>query len=644
MSYPTIMTTADSLAKLLTVLTTEQANPRTANIDSISTTELLQIINDEDALVPIAVRKELPSISTAVDQIYPRMLAGGRLIYVGCGTSGRLGVVDASECPPTYSAHPDQVIGWMAGGDAAIRKAAEGVEDSYEKGDQDMNQFSITENDTLVGIAASGRTPYVLGAVAHAKERKALTVGLSFNKGIVLEKAVDIMIAPVCGPEVVTGSTRMKAGTATKLVLNMLSTGVMIRLGKTLGNLMVDVKSSNEKLVARSRRIVKMAVGPSGFLAGSNELVNMDDQNIDQLMNACDGQVKLSILVAMTGLSVTDAVALLEKNQGVLRAALEERKTVQKPEQIKESNKAVSNARYLAIDCGGTKMAAAALDEQGNVVGQAQIASTNFATTAMDVFLSKLQQVAQLACGTETNLPTFKAIWIGSAGCDATSSQQELIAKVKDTFQVTEDTKIRVTNDVDLLASGLGKQEGVVLIAGTGSIAIRYNKSGERIRRSGGLGFLVGDEGSGWDIGQAAVRHAGAVVDDRAPPSILSKRVLAQLECEDRAGFIAKVYAGDEPTRKGRITKLAEAVLTSASENCAVSQSILTESAKQIALVASYVTQSSDTVILGGGLLTGAMSYQALVKDSLIEMGIKIEQAVPMDNAALPAARSLLDI
>ncbi|KAG2175372.1 hypothetical protein INT43_001019 [Umbelopsis isabellina] len=635
--------TTDSLAKLLTVLTTEQANPKSANIDSIPTTELLQIINDEDALVPIAIRKELPSISAAVDQIYPRMLAGGRLIYVGCGTSGRLGVVDASECPPTYSAHPDQVIGWMAGGDAAIRKAAEGVEDSFEKGDQDMNQFSITENDTLVGIAASGRTPYVLGAVAHAKQRKALTVGLSFNKGIVLEKAVDIMIAPVCGPEVVTGSTRMKAGTATKLVLNMLSTGVMVRLGKTLGNLMVDVKSSNEKLVARSRRIVKMAVGPSGYLAGSNDLVNMDDQTIDQVMKACNGQVKLSILVAMTGLSVADAVDLLEKNQGVLRAALEERKVSHQSKHIEGSNKSTSNARYLAIDCGGTKMAAAALDEQGNIVAQAQIPSTNFATTAMDVFLSKLQQVAQLACGTETSLPTFKAIWVGSAGCDAPSSQKELNTKLRGTFHVTDDTKIRVTNDVDLLASGLGKKEGVVLIAGTGSIAIRYNAAGQRIQRSGGLGFLAGDEGSGWDIGQAAVRHAGAVIDERASPSILSKRVHAQLECEDRAGFIAKVYAGDEPTRKGRITKLAETVLTSAYEGCAVSQNILTESAKKIALVASYVTQSDDTIILGGGLLTGALAYQTLVKDSLIELGINIEKAVPMENAALPAARSLLD-
>ncbi|KAJ2958794.1 hypothetical protein NQZ79_g5634 [Umbelopsis isabellina] len=635
--------TTDSLAKLLTVLTTEQANPKSANIDSIPTTDLLQIINDEDALVPIAVRKELPSISTAVDQIYPRMLAGGRLIYVGCGTSGRLGVVDASECPPTYSTHPDQVIGWMAGGDAAIRKAAEGVEDSFEKGDQDMTQFSITENDTLVGIAASGRTPYVLGAIAHAKQRKALTVGLSFNKGIVLEKAVDIMIAPVCGPEVVTGSTRMKAGTATKLVLNMLSTGVMIRLGKTLGNLMVDVKSSNEKLVARSRRIVKMAVGSSGYLAGTDEPVNMDDETIDQLMKACNGQVKLSILVAMTGLSVADAVDLLNKTNGVLRAALEERRAVHDTEHVKESNKAFSKARYLAIDCGGTKMAAAALDDQGNVVGQAQIPSTNFATTAMDVFLSRLQQVAQMACGTETSLPTFQAIWIGSAGCDAPSSQRELVSKLKDTFNVKDDTKIRVTNDVDLLASGLGKKEGVVLIAGTGSIAIRYNASGERIRRSGGLGFLAGDEGSGWDIGQAAVRHAGAVIDKRAPSSILSKLVLAQLECEDRAGFIAKVYAGDEPTRKGRITKLAETVLTSANEDCAVSQSILTESAKKIALIASYVTQSGDTVIVGGGLLTGALAYQTLVKDSLIELSIEIEKVVPMENAALPAAKSLLD-
>ncbi|KAI9285214.1 hypothetical protein BC943DRAFT_323816 [Umbelopsis sp. AD052] len=633
---------SDSLAKLLTVLSTEQANPKSANIDSISTRELLEIINDEDAYVPVAVRKELDSISKAIDQIYPRMLAGGRLIYVGCGTSGRLGVVDASECPPTYSADPDQVIGWMAGGDAAIRKAAEGVEDSYEKGDQDMEQFSITENDTLVGIAASGRTPYVLGSVAHAKKRHALTVGISFNKGIALEDAVDVMISPVCGPEVVTGSTRMKAGTATKLVLNMLSTGVMIRLGKTLGNLMVDVKASNEKLIARSRRIVKMAVGSEGHLPGSQDSVVMDDTKIDQLMQACNGQVKLSILVCMTGLSVADAILLLERNNGVLRSALEEQKQFKKPT-AKDEKPLESNARYIAIDCGGTKMAAVSLDESGKVVGQGQIPSTNFATTPLSVFISNIEKVTRLACGSVNRLPNFEAIWIGSAGCDASESQIQLKQELAKLLNVIDDSKIRVTNDVDLLASGLGGKEGAVLVAGTGSIAIRYADSGERIQRSGGLGYLVGDEGSGWDIGRAAIQHTGCVIDERCSPTDLSKRVLSELGCTDRTQFIQSVYNGDESSRKARIVKLAQIVLACAQEGgCTTSLEILTHAATNLSRIAQSVLQQGDTLVLGGGLLTGSLFYQESVIQNLTKEGITLDKLVVVDNAAMSAALSLL--
>ncbi|KAI8575556.1 hypothetical protein K450DRAFT_261218 [Umbelopsis ramanniana AG] len=573
------------------------------------------------------------------------MLAGGRLIYVGCGTSGRLGVVDASECPPTYSTDPDQVIGWMAGGDAAIRKAAEGVEDSFEKGDYDMEQFSLTENDTLVGIAASGRTPYVLGSVAHAKKRHALTVGISFNKGIALEEAVDIMISPVCGPEVVTGSTRMKAGTATKLVLNMLSTGVMIRLGKTLGNLMVDVKASNEKLIARSRRIVKMAVGSEGHLPGSQDIIVMDDAKIDQLMQACNGQVKLSILVCMTGLSVADAILLLERNNGVLRSALQEQKQLQvsTANGTEEEKPLESKARYIAIDCGGTKMAAVSLDESGNVVGQSNIPSTNFATTPLSVFISNIEKVTRLACNSVGSLPNFEAIWIGSAGCDAIESQNHLKQELAKLFSVIDDSKIRVTNDVDLLASGLGGKEGAVLIAGTGSIAIRYADSGERIRRSGGLGYLVGDEGSGWDIGRAAIQHTGSVIDERCSPTELSKRVLSELGCTDRVQFIKSIYDGDESSRKARIVKLAQIVLACAQEGgCTTSLEILTHAATNLSRIAQYVIQQGDTLVLGGGLLTGSSFYQESVIQTLTKEGISLDKLVVVDNAAMSAALSLL--
>ena len=245
----------------LETLLTEQANPASALIDTVSTLEMLRIINEEDKRVALAVEAELPQIALAVDAIVAGMEAGGRLFYTGAGTSGRLGVLDASECPPTYNVSPELVQGFIAGGDKALRKAVEGAEDSRELGAEEMMAMGFCGADMLCGIAASGRTPYVLGAMAKAKELGALTIAVSCSPGSELSGAADIAIEVLPGPEVVTGSTRMKAGTATKLVLNMLSTGALIRLGYVYGNLMVNVQPTNEKLVDRAIRIVMQAVG-----------------------------------------------------------------------------------------------------------------------------------------------------------------------------------------------------------------------------------------------------------------------------------------------------------------------------------------------------------------------------------------------
>ncbi len=245
----------------LETLLTEQANPASETIDRVATLEMLRIINDEDKKVPLAVEAALPRIAEAVDAIVARMRAGGRLFYTGAGTSGRLGVLDASECPPTYNVPAELVQGFIAGGDKALRKAVEGAEDSRELGATELLALGFGEKDVLCGIAASGRTPYVLGAVEKARSLGALTLGVSCSPASLLSAAVEIPIEVLPGAEVVTGSTRMKAGTATKLVLNMLSTGVMIRLGYVFGNLMVNVQPTNEKLVDRATRIVMQAVG-----------------------------------------------------------------------------------------------------------------------------------------------------------------------------------------------------------------------------------------------------------------------------------------------------------------------------------------------------------------------------------------------
>ncbi|MFI6055830.1 N-acetylmuramic acid 6-phosphate etherase [Streptomyces violascens] len=305
------MTTQDyaALRAELATLTTEAFRPDLAEIDRLPTAEIARIMNSEDATVPAAVAERLPDIAAAIDATAARMSQGGRLIYAGAGTAGRLGVLDASECPPTFNTDPSEVVGLIAGGPAAMVKAVEGAEDSRQLAAEDLDALQLTHLDTVVGISASGRTPYAIGAVEHARRVGALTIGLSCNAGSALAAAAEHGIEVVVGPELLTGSTRLKSGTAQKLVLNMISTITMIRLGKTYGNLMVDVRASNEKLRARSRRIVALATGA-------------DDAEIEAALAATDGEVKNAILVILGGMEGDTAARLLDESRGHLRAAL----------------------------------------------------------------------------------------------------------------------------------------------------------------------------------------------------------------------------------------------------------------------------------------------------------------------------------
>jgi len=305
----------------LGTLTTEARNPNSEHIDELSTLEMLTIFNSEDAAVAGAVATQLPVIAKAVDAIAERFAQGGRLFYIGAGTSGRLGVLDASECPPTFSVPPTLVQGLIAGGDRALRNSSEHSEDSPEQGKEDLMAAGFgAENtadasaptpDVLLGISASGRTPYVLGALLHVRSIKALGIGLACVAGSPFSKVTDIMIEPVTGPEVITGSTRMKAGTATKMVLNMISTGVMVRTGHVYGNLMVNVKPTNEKLIDRAQRIIMTLTG-------------CDRPAATRLMIEA-GDVKTAIAMHKLSLSRADAEARLAASGGnlgrVLRAS-----------------------------------------------------------------------------------------------------------------------------------------------------------------------------------------------------------------------------------------------------------------------------------------------------------------------------------
>lgn len=296
----------DALIAALSHLVSEGRNPETMDIDLLPSFDIVQRLNQQDKLVPIAVEKVLPEIAQAVDKITEAFKIGGRLFYIGAGTSGRLGVLDASECPPTFGTDPEMVVGIIAGGKEAMFRAKEGAEDDPVLGEQDLKENALTQRDVVVGIAASGRTPYVIGGLEYANELGATTVALSCNPDSPIADIADIAISPVVGPEALTGSTRLKSGTAQKLVLNMLTTASMIRLGKSYQNLMVDVKATNAKLVARAARIVMQAT-------------DCTNQEAKTTLKETDYDAKLAILMILTGLDKESATEQLKAKQGYLR-------------------------------------------------------------------------------------------------------------------------------------------------------------------------------------------------------------------------------------------------------------------------------------------------------------------------------------
>lgn len=304
--------TEQTLISELEQLVSEGRNPNTMHIDLLPTFDILREINYEDQTVPLAVAKVIPAIAAAVNQIVAAFQKEGRLIYMGAGTSGRLGVLDASECPPTFSVPPDMVIGLIAGGPEALRRSIEGAEDDPEQGRQALEGIKLTKHDVVVGIAVSGRTPYVIGGLNYAKSIGAFTVALSCNPNSIIAGIADLAISPVVGPEILTGSTRLKSGTAQKLILNMLTTASMIRIGKSYQNLMVDVSASNKKLVARASRIVMQATGCT-------------QQEARRVLDLTGNDVKLAILMEITGIGIEEARVALQNAGGFLRKAINAR-------------------------------------------------------------------------------------------------------------------------------------------------------------------------------------------------------------------------------------------------------------------------------------------------------------------------------
>ncbi|WP_396327523.1 N-acetylmuramic acid 6-phosphate etherase [Hydrogenoanaerobacterium sp.] len=291
-------------------MTTETRNERTTDLDIMTPLEIVTVMNDEDAKVPAAIREVLPQIAQAVEWVTQSLRAGGRLIYMGAGTSGRLGVLDAVECPPTFGVSPDLIVGLMAGGENAFVRAVEGAEDSLTMGVDDLKNRNLCQKDIVIGIAASGRTPYVIAALEYAKTLGCHTVAIACNHGSAIGKAAELAIEPIVGPEVLTGSTRLKAGTAQKMVLNMISTASMVGVGKAYHNLMVDVMQTNEKLHVRAQNILM-------------EATDVDRETAKNLLEQAQGSVKLAIVMALQNCDAKQAKEKLERTQGHVRGALQ---------------------------------------------------------------------------------------------------------------------------------------------------------------------------------------------------------------------------------------------------------------------------------------------------------------------------------
>ncbi|KAJ9484112.1 hypothetical protein VN97_g9274 [Penicillium thymicola] len=639
----------------------------------MSTLDMCTVINADDQKVPDSVVPCLPVIAGAIDALTPRVRQGGRVIYVGAGTSGRLGILDASEIPPTFAAPRGQFVGLIAGGDAAIREAQEGAEDDEKAGEDEMKSLNLNpELDSIIGIASSGRTPYVLGCLAFAKRLGCVTIAVvcTVPSAIGLSGNVDFVISPVSGPEVVTGSTRLKAGTVTKLVLNMLSTGTMIRTGKTYGNMMVDLVASNLKLEQRSRNILRRLSG---------KCQSSSDAELDTLLSRCNSSVKLAILVAESGESVETCQGCFDAAGGVLANALA---AISKLEQKPKSTATQKFA--LCIDGGGTKCAAAVADG-AKIVGQGFAGPCNLTdnirnidaviATLLDAAKAALKDalqsdVEQTVSSWREHLQTsFSSVWIGLAGIDRAGVEGVLAPKLRQAFGITHEKDLQLTNDVDLLTAGvpqsLGTSSVVVVITGTGSVAMRYEwaeaeQRYTRSARSGGWGHMLGDQGGGYTIGMKAIQHTLGVFEDitlgldTTGGDELSKAVAEKLGCQISESasidMLNNILARTHPQGvKARIASIAPVVLDLMDKNNTASAIV----SSQITLLVGetlgrlvkpqatgYQPCEASVLVLAGGLMKNDR-YRATFEKQLDSHGLYFRGTVVVEDAARSGATYL---
>ena len=596
-------------------LQTEARNPASTHLDELTPREIARLMNREDGRAVEAVASQAEVIATAIDIIAERLRGGGRLVYGGAGTSGRLGVLDATECPPTFNSPSGQVVGIIAGGPAAVTRAVEGAEDHPEFGEQDLKALNFSAKDVFVGIATSGRTPYVIGACDYARSVGAPAIGLVCNTESELASHVDLMIRPVVGPEVLSGSTRLKAGTATKLVLNTLTTAAMVRLGKCYGNLMVDLRATNTKLKARTNRIVRLVTG-------------LDHAAADELLRRCDGELKTALVAQQAHVSPEQARALLQQYDGRIAEAL---KAHDQPAVGQTHEDLV-----IGIDGGGSSTVALVASADGAVLGRGEAGPSNLQAVGVIRALQAIADaVAAAFVAAKRPQAKVRSVVMGLAGADRPQEQQ-LIRFWAERAGLAE--HVRVVNDAQLLlAAGTPEGWGIALVAGTGSIAFGQAPDG-RTARAGGWGYLLGDEGSAYAIVMSALQEVVHAADGRGPPTVLTERLLWAIGGQRPMDLIPAVYRGGWD--RTALAGLAPIVLDAAGQGDKVAARIAAHGAHQLALTvaaaAMRLALPPDRLPLAmtGGTLLNSEHYRGGVLEGLDKLGIHAEPITMVHDPA----------
>lgn len=611
-------------------LETEGRNPASERLDELSALAIVRLMNAEDTKVIPAVAAQAEAIARAVDVIADRLRGGGRLFYAGAGTSGRLGVLDATECPPTFNSPPGQVVGIIAGGPPALTRAVEGAEDHPEYGARDLEALQFSAQDVLVGIATSGRTPYVLGAIAYARRLGAFTIGLSCNVDSELIPHVELAITPVVGPEVLSGSTRLKAGTATKLVLNTLTTGAMVRLGKSYGNLMVDLRATNVKLRARTNRIVR-------------QLTGLAHEQADDLLRRCEGELKTALVSQLAGVSPEEARERLRAAGGQVRRAVGAPVPPRPAAEVRRD-------LVLGIDGGGTHTVALlarvadAVGKDWHVLGRGESGPSNLQAVGRDRALRALDDaVARAFAAAGVPRAPVAAACLGLAGAGR-PDDQAVIRDWADRAGLAG--KVDVTADAPLLlAAGTPDGWGVAVVAGTGSMVFARARDG-RTARAGGWGYLLGDEGSGYALVVAGLQAIVRATDGRGPATRLTERFLEALNLKQPQELVGAVYRGG--LDRTALAALAPLVLGAAEEGDSVAASIVEDAARLLAETIRaaarqlQLEQEAIPLALAGGALLSSEPYRQRLLRQTAQLGLCVEPVRLVEQPAQGAVRLAL--